>query len=150
MFIFGKGKRALLDFLRNLSPQVVLIALCLVLWAQLDFRRFDLKNWAVTLSFYLCVFVLAAAMWANLSVFIDESLEVVGRYQRISRLMARRNASRWRVIGQVLHTMWRFDKGLFADFVISVIVINAGLLLVIIMGWVSAQSAVVTLVRMHG
>lgn len=103
----------------------------------------------ITLSFYLCFFVLAAAVRANFSVFIDASIEAIDRYRRVSWVMFRANALQWRVLSQVLCTMWKIEKRQFANFVISVVVVNVGLLLAVVMGWLSARSTVLSFVRGH-
>lgn len=149
MFIFGEGKRALLDFVRNLTPQIVLVALPIVLSAQIDFGRIDLSNWPSTLGFYSCIFVLAAATWANFTLFIDASLEAVGRYQRVTRVMVRADARRARVLGQLLRTIWKRQKTLFLDLVVSIIVINLGVFLALIMGWFSARATLLSYVKVH-
>jgi hypothetical protein len=71
MHLLGVGRQAFLEFLRNLTPQALLLAFGLSLWAQLDFHQFDLSNWAMTLAFFSCSVTWLLAVLANMAQFID-------------------------------------------------------------------------------
>lgn len=71
MKILNEGRVAFLDFLRNLTPQVLLFAFALTVWAGLDFTKFDPSNWAMTLGFYICAVTFALAVIANMTQFVE-------------------------------------------------------------------------------
>ncbi|QDW65655.1 hypothetical protein [Luteimonas granuli] len=71
MKILAEGKGAFLEFLRNLTPQVLLFVFALTAWVKLDFTTIDLSNWATTLAFYVCAITLALAVIANMTQFIE-------------------------------------------------------------------------------
>ena len=71
MHVLGVGRQAFLEFLRNLTPQALLLAFALTLWIQLDFGHFDLSNWANTLTFFLCTATWILAVLANVVQFME-------------------------------------------------------------------------------
>ena len=71
MKILGEGRPVFLEFLRNLTPQVLLLAVVLSMWLQIDLRTFDASNWFSTLMFFACTATLFLAVVANTMQFID-------------------------------------------------------------------------------
>lgn len=72
MFILDEGRAAFLDFLRNLTPQVLLLSLTFVVGAKLDLGKFDTSNWAQTLVFLSFLVTAVLAGWANTTLFISK------------------------------------------------------------------------------
>ncbi|MBD9407237.1 hypothetical protein IB236_17990 [Acidovorax sp. ACV02] len=133
MLIFKKeGQRALLEFLRNLTPQVLLATTALLLWIHLDFKRFDLSNWPSTVAFFSCVGVFWLAFLANLNQFVDALLDNLTVYARFARRERVRGVHRWRAVFRTLRTMFTHRRMLFADFLGTVVIANIGLLTVTI------------------
>lgn len=71
MHLLGNGRQPFLEFLRNLTPQALLLTLTISLWTQLDFGRFDISNWLTTLAFYSCIVTWILAVIANMQQFIE-------------------------------------------------------------------------------
>ena len=80
MFIFTSGRRPLLEYLRNLGPQALLLSASLLLSIRLDFGRLDFGNTAATLAFYFCLISFWIAWWANASTFLDALIESNSKY----------------------------------------------------------------------
>lgn len=87
MKILGEGRQVFLEFLRNLTPQVLLLAVVLPMGVQLDFRVFDASNWVVTLAFFACALTLLLAVLANTMQFMDGYADLA--LKEIDRKMAR-------------------------------------------------------------
>ena len=60
-----------LDFLRNLTPQVVLASLALVIAMKLDFNKLDISNWMQTAGFLIYLLAFGWSFWANATLFLE-------------------------------------------------------------------------------
>lgn len=60
-----------LEFLRNLTPQVLLASLAWVLALKLDFSRFDLQNFVPTFGFYAFLALFGFAVYSNISLLMS-------------------------------------------------------------------------------
>ncbi|MBR0566902.1 hypothetical protein J5J83_12335 [Azoarcus sp. L1K30] len=72
----GEGRKAFLEFLRNLTPQIVFLTLALIWGTKLDLTKFDLSFSGIwnMLPFAMCLFVFFGAAIANLGIFVDASI----------------------------------------------------------------------------
>lgn len=64
------ARKPYLDFLRNLSPQILISSLAWVLALKLDFTKFDFSNAPQTVLFFGFLFLFLYAIYANTSVFL--------------------------------------------------------------------------------
>ena len=95
MHILGAGRAAFLEFLRNLTPMVLLTSIAFVTWAQLDFSRWDPGNWKTTVIFGICLTTAALSFVANLWGFLDNALAFpLGLERAIRRLRLRGQCGR--------------------------------------------------------
>lgn len=135
MKILGEGKPAFLEFLRNLTPQVLLLAVALTLAVQLDFSEFDLSNWWSTAAFFACAAVLCFAVLANTLQFIESYYgialkDVDERMQRARPRVSDHNkrlAFLWR-------TSKRYSWRIVVHFLITLLVAEVGFLAASMMG----------------
>ncbi|MGX5664165.1 hypothetical protein [Diaphorobacter nitroreducens] len=141
MLIFNEGQRPLLEFLRNLTPQVLLATTALLLWAHLDFKRIDLSNWPSTAAFFLCVGLLCLAVIANLNQFLDAILNNLGVYARFARRERTRGVHPRRAMLRTLKVMLRHRPTLLLDFLGTVAVVNIGLLTIAVAALNAAKAA---------
>jgi len=72
MFILKEGRSAFLEFLRNLTPQILLLSLTIVVGNKLNPNEFDLKNWPQTLIFFSFLVMTLLSAIANVTLFIDK------------------------------------------------------------------------------
>ncbi len=63
--VVGSGKKFYLEFLRNLTPQVLLFSFVLIVGRKLDFSTIDLGNWLQTAIFFVLLIAFIAAVYAN-------------------------------------------------------------------------------------
>ncbi|MDB5956064.1 MAG: hypothetical protein JWP60_2672 [Ramlibacter sp.] len=85
MLLLREGQRPLLEYLRNLTPQILLASTALVLGVRLDFHRFDPANWLATFAFIFCVGLFVLAFFANMNIFLDALLDTLSPYGRVAR-----------------------------------------------------------------
>ena len=74
MHLLKNGRAAFLDYLRNLTPQVLLITMAVLASNRLDFTCCDWGNTGQTALFLFFMLIGFAAIWANASVFIENYL----------------------------------------------------------------------------
>lgn len=140
MKILGKGRPLFLEFLRNLTPQILLLAFGLTLWVRLDFHHFDFRNWFNTVVFYACALTFLLAISANIIQFIEGYAGVA--FESVDARMAK---ARRRVDGYGLRlcflyrTVKREKWSILANVGLTLIIIEVGVLAA---GWVVTRQAI--------
>jgi hypothetical protein len=61
-----------LNFLRNLTPQVLIASLAWVLASKLNFAKFDLANFVPTFGFFAFLLLFGYAAYSNISLFLSD------------------------------------------------------------------------------
>lgn len=61
-----------LNFLRNLTPQILLASLAWVLASKLNFAKIDLSNFVPTSGFFAFLSLFTYAAYSNISIFLTE------------------------------------------------------------------------------
>lgn len=107
MKILGEARAPFLEFLRNLTPQVLLLVVVLPMWAQLDFHTLDPSNWLATLAFFACVATLVLAVFANTMQFVDGYADIA-----LKEIDKKMTAAKPRLpkVSQRLGFLWRLGK----------------------------------------
>lgn len=86
MYILKEGRAAYLEFLRNLTPQILMLTLAFFLGQKIDFTQFDLAYTTPTLIFYSFLLIAIFAAYANATLFMEKyspSLQVRRGVQKI-------------------------------------------------------------------
>lgn len=150
MFFFNEGRRPLLDFLRNITPQTLVIALTIVMGNRLDFTVWDWSNLQATVFFYALAITALLAFAANLTLFIDasvtEAMEKGGLKTELDKLVGQTKG----VFGQTrasLTLAWSHRKMFFVELVIIMAVLQVGAVAAAVTGIMAATSMMKTL---HG
>jgi len=107
MHILGAGRGAFLEFLRNLTPTILLISVAVVLWARLDFSRFDFRNWSATGAFYACVLTAALSWFANVSQFLDRAFAPIPGLEKALRIFKLKKRSPAQILQALTIFAWR-------------------------------------------
>ena len=143
MHILGPGRAAFLEFLRNLTPAVLMASIAFLLWARLDFKRIDLSNWAITMAFFVCTLTALLSFFANVSTFLDHAFGPPLGLERAMRRLRRRGHSGGTLLGALVTLTWRGRPVVFLEAMVVMLVVYAGLFV----GVVSALSAATTALR---
>lgn len=126
MHILGAGRSAFLEFLRNLTPTVLLTSLAVVLAVQLDFRRFDPSNWVATVAFFCTVLTAILALYANVSAFLDHAFTPTPDIDRaLQKLRYRRHRPR-KMLGALVALTWRRRPIVFFEVILALVIVFAG------------------------
>lgn len=139
MFLLSKeGNRHLLEFLRNLTPQVLLLSTCLILYIL--WRRAPHSYLYLILSVTtagICV----AAIVANANNFLDSafshSAAIAAERDRLKASAPNGRAS----IRQIVGYIWREKRGTFFELVIAVIFLYGALLAILVAAVATASRA---------
>lgn len=135
MEILGKGRVAFLEFLRNLTPQVLLLVASLSMWVRLDFTQFDLSNWPSTLIFYACLLTLVLAVIANMVQFIEAYFAATMGHidDRMARVKRRLHTPKLRLL-YLIRYLRQFKWTVVANIVVTTLVIEAGVMAAVTLG----------------
>ncbi|MBS0306125.1 MAG: hypothetical protein JSR43_12215 [Proteobacteria bacterium] len=96
MFILRGGRRAFLEYLRNTTPQGLLLGLAFLAGRHLDLSRTDFANWPTTVVFFASVFFFFASFAANTIEFLNACTASLRRYNKAMRLLTRPGMRLWR------------------------------------------------------
>lgn len=140
MHLLKEGRAAFLEFLRNLTPQALILSIAIISGMKLDFTRLNFSNTGPTLTFLSLILIWAMAAWSNSSLFLEKSLVTVKPINRASRLFARQGLTSLRLMRANLSYSWRNQKFIFIELVVLMTIIELGLVVVIITAISSASS----------
>ncbi|WP_167544265.1 hypothetical protein [Duganella sacchari] len=80
MYILKEGRAAYLEFLRNLTPQILMLSLAFFVGRKIDFTQLDWAYATPTFIFYSFMLIAIFAAYANATLFMEKyspSLQVV-------------------------------------------------------------------------
>lgn len=127
MHILFSGRSAFLEFLRNLTPQVLLLTMALILSSRLDFTQCDLGNTPMTVTFFACIATFFMAVITNALNFFEGSISSLDWLNKRAKKADRRvRSSRGRLcflIRTLNRRKWKFA----ADTIVAIVVVQVGL-----------------------
>lgn len=132
MFLLNGGRAPLLDFLRNLTPQAVLLSFVFVAGSRLDFGTWDISNAPATLIFYSLLATCVMAAWANCTLFIEKSVVTSERIERGLRLLDRRKPTNLKRSRAASILTWRYKKLFYIELIVLVLILEVGLTIVFV------------------
>lgn len=132
---FGEGRKALLEFLRNLTPQILFMSLAFILGAKLDLSHFEfsLKGLQQAAPFVMCVLVVLGAMMANVTLFIDSA---INSNESLDSEAERIKAMKLKALPRTLQLIlaaWKFKKLAFLEVVLALVIAEAAILAVFLL-----------------
>lgn len=136
--IFTTAKGAFLEFLRNLTPQVLLLSIALVYATNLDLNRFDFSNFKGTLPFILVMAVFLSAAVANMLNFVENSIVSLDGVDEKSKALHGEGIKGWKHIKALFTHLCGKGKLFIAEVLITILIVQVGFLVVTI---TSIQSA---------
>lgn len=69
--LLNNGREHYLNYLRNLTPQILIFSIVILAGRKLDFTRFDFNNFEVTLLFFILLGSFMLAAYANSTTFYE-------------------------------------------------------------------------------
>jgi hypothetical protein len=107
MIILREGRVAFLEFLRNLSSQVMILTVALFIGTSIEAR---LGGWSTAWRAALCASVLLlffAAALANVTVFVETCLDALGRDGEAPARRGKRERIVFRWTAESLRAAWK-------------------------------------------
>jgi ABC-type multidrug transport system permease subunit len=138
--IFTTGRAAFLEYLRNLTPQILIITAAIIFGSDLDINRFDLSNTKASLPFVLAMATFFAAAIANMLNFFESSATSLNDVNSVSAKLLRRGFNGWRLARAVTEYIRRRRKILFLEIGIPFVIVQVGFLVVLFSSFVTATN----------
>ena len=140
--ILNGGREAYQNFLRNLTPQVLLLYSALVLSTKLDFKRFDLDNWQVTLAFFILLVAFGVAAWINSSNLYRSITDRLEKWQlKIGKKLDRHEITgRRRRSAARLYAVLKKKRVEFLEFMLVIFFLQTALAIVVAQAILSADT----------
>jgi hypothetical protein len=142
MHILNAGRGAFLEFLRNLTPFVLLFSVSLLLHNRLDFRRIDLSNWVLTLAFFSCALTACFSFYANLSSFLDNAFSAVPEMGRGIRLLKHRGHEDAQLLWRTARLMMKRSPKVLFEALAALLVAYCALFATMTLGISGAVTAI--------
>ena len=145
--ILTSGKEHYLGFLRNLTPQILLLSIAIVMATELDINRWEPSNWRASLPylFVITTFVLAAV--ANIFDFIEKTCTSFASIDTELQAMKKCDATWSKRFKTMLSLLWTKSKFAFIEALIAVAIVQVGFGVVIV-GSIPAAATLYTTI--HG
>jgi hypothetical protein len=133
--LFGETRAAFLEFLRNLTPQILLFSIALIMATRLDLRSFSFAPDDVVraLPFSLVMFMFLAAVTANTSLFIEKAA-TSAKWADAKSIELREQGIRGAELqAKLLKALWKENKKAFAEVLLLLLIVQVGLVAVLLM-----------------
>lgn len=124
--IFTSGKGPFLEFLRNLTPQILLFSIAIVLGTKLDLNRWDFSNTVGTLPFLFVMAVFFSAAIANMLNFLENSISSIEWLDAESKALREQGIKRWKHLRMIASIFWKRGKLIFVEMIIAMLIVQVG------------------------
>ncbi|WP_338761626.1 hypothetical protein [Massilia sp. METH4] len=137
MYLLTDGRTIFLEFLRNLTPQALLLSLAFVTGSRLDLNEWDLSNWAQTFIFLMFVALALLSGIANASLFIGRFAPMF----QVRRAFKRFDPRLHRKLPVKVRYAWR-KKGIFFEAAFVLLSVELGIVAVFLTAMETARTMV--------
>lgn len=124
--IFSYARGPFLEFLRNLTPQILLFSIAIILGSKLDINKIDISNTLNSIPFILVVAVFFSAAIANMFMFIENSCKSVDWIDEKSKKFHKKGIKGWRHLRYLSVLLWRNSKIFFVEIVVAILIVQVG------------------------
>ena len=128
MFL-GNGRAAFLEFLRNLTPQIIFLTLSLLAAIKIDFQKpqLDWQGFLNVLPFVSCAAIFLGALVANSTRFLETAVSSNDQLDiEILRIRAK-ELDTFNAFIALVGAAWRFNRRAFAEIVLVLFLTYVGL-----------------------
>ena len=132
MQIFFDGRAPFLEFLRNLTPQAVLLAFIIVASRNLEMTCCNFSNWKNTGIFLSLILIWLASVWANSSIFFEKYLVSLPKIEEESKRLLKLKISRRKHFVAFYQFCWSGHKSLIVEFIFVFVVIEWSLVVTVL------------------
>ena len=143
MHILSAGRSAFLEFLRNLTPAILIGSVSVATWAKLDFQRLDMGNWFETLVFVGTAVTAVLAFFANMWGFLDHAFAPLPGVERTMKRLVRRGHSKRTLMVTLIRLAARKRPMIVLEVTLTIAIIDVAMFA----GVKSAFSAAIAVLR---
>lgn len=140
MHLFKDGRAPFLEFLRNLTPQALILSIAILSGHDLQWSCCHVENTWETILSAVFFMIWVAAVWANSSLFVQRYLISVERIDRVSKRLGQRKVTGFRHLQMLLTYAWRYRRVVFLELVFVGAVLEIGMTAVVIFGVTNSQA----------
>lgn len=132
--LFGNGRAAFLEFLRNLTPQILLFTIALAMASKLNLTHisFSWEDLWHTLPFILVIFTFLSAAIANITLFIEKAATSVDWVNEKSKELQSGGVRGVSLIMALLKLVAKNNPKFFIEILLTFLVAQVGLVAVLI------------------
>ncbi len=141
---FNHARGPFLEFLRNLTPQSLLLSIAFIMGSKFDFARFDFGNTVGMLPLILVIVTFLVAAIANIFMFIEGSCRSISDIDSELKPLHLKGVEWQR---EALHLLFKKKKSLFYEVLGAVLVVQVGYCVVF---YSSIQAAIKFYSNIHG
>jgi len=145
--IFSYARGPFLEFLRNLTPQILLLSIAIIMGTKLDLTKFDLSNTWNTMPFILVMGTFFAAVIANMFMFIEGSCRSIEEIDEQSKRLHSEGIKGLAHLKELVVLLFKKSKVLFFEVTVALLIVQVGFLAVYIS---SIQAAINLYNAIHG
>ncbi|MGE8449993.1 MAG: hypothetical protein ACN6OP_05070 [Pseudomonadales bacterium] len=131
MQIFKNGRAPYLDFLRNLTPQAVILSVALIAGRNLEPTCCYPENFKQTVIYICFLLMWIAALWANSSIFIEKYLVSTDKLNRVARTLSKLGVKGFGNLKLVAVYSWRKERMIFVEALVVFAIVELGLVTVV-------------------
>jgi hypothetical protein len=128
MHIVGSGRDAFLEFLRNLTPQALLLSAGIIILSLIKRPYMSWANFGYWLLFASLLSIVFLAATANTWKFLDNAFSGSSWARKTTRRIKSRAAKPHRRSLLFLLATWRYKRVMFWEFTVAVAIIYACLI----------------------
>lgn len=140
MFI-GEGRKAFLEFLRNLTPQILFLTISLISGSKLDLTQFDFSGSGLwnAFPFAMCLIVFFGAAIANIGLFIENAITSNPALDGELEEIKSKAVIAWKRTWLCLCAAWKHNKPAFVEIILALAICEIAFVVVFI---VAIQGAI--------
>lgn len=130
--IFSYARDPFLEFLRNLTPQILLFSIAIIMGSKLDLNKFDPYNIWNTLPFVFIMATFLAAAIANMFKFMEGSCRSISDIDEESKRLHKEGIKGMKHLLHLGAMLFKKSRLLFFEVAVAMLVIQVGFLAVFI------------------
>ena len=137
----GESRKAFLEFLRNLTPQILFLTLAFIFGTKLDLTKLEISIQGVknVAPFAMCLGVFFGATIANMGLFIDTAITSSPSLDKQVEDIKKQDIKALRRTWNLICAAWKYNKPAFLQLLLVLVIAETALAAVLI---VAIQGAV--------
>jgi hypothetical protein len=111
----GNNRKAFLEFLRNLTPQILFLTMALILGTRIDLSKFEF-SFAGAINFFpfgMCMVIFFGSFIANITLFLDSAITSTENLDKQVEMIANQKINSLKKSWLLIKAAWKFNKPVF-------------------------------------